>query len=165
MDKDSSYDSQERAHPTGVCHGNGVPAAWDKKQPWGLQEVSVGRKEFWWELLTRHCVRAPGVGHHSAAAQARWHKSHVEHARISHECAQTLLLLGLCTTHPVIQLPWKLLAPRTPYLGHCKLSVRDHKGSWALLSLLSPAKICTQPFTFSSCLRCKFSYTDNHCPV
>lgn len=72
----------------------------------GEGTVSVGRKESWWELLTRQGVR--GLGHHSAAAQACWHKRQVEHARISHECAPTLLL-GLCSTHPVIQLSWRLL--------------------------------------------------------
>lgn len=95
----------------------------------GEGAVSVGREEFWWELLTRQGVR--GLGHHSAAAQACWHKSQVEHARISYECAPTPLLLGLCSTHPVIQLPWRLLAPRTSYLSHCK-SVRAHKETWAL---------------------------------
>lgn len=138
--KDSSCDSQETGRDSTShcgCQGNGAPAGWDKKQPWGAVEgaASAGRKEIWWELLTRQEVRGPGLGHHRAAAQACWHKSQVEHARISHECAPALLLLllGLCTTHPVIQLPWRLVAPRTSYLSHCKLSVRAHKGSWALL--------------------------------
>lgn len=93
----------------------------------GEGAVSAGRKEPWWELLTRQGVRG------LAAAQARWHKSQVENARISHECAPALLLLGLCSTHPVIQLPWRLLAPRTSFLSLCKLSLRAHKETWALL--------------------------------
>lgn len=133
MDKESSYDSQEtgrRQHiPLVALMAMGYLLAGTRNSPGaGEGAVSAGRKESWWEL-TRWGVRGLGVGHHRAAAQECWHKSQVEHARISHECAPTLLLLGLCPTHPVIQLPWRLLAPRTSHLSHCKPSVRAHKGS------------------------------------
>lgn len=113
MDKDSSWDSQEKGRrqhiPLVALRGMGYLLPGTRRSPGGWRRGSAGRKGSWWELLTRKGVRDLGVGHPSAAAaQTCWHKSQVEHARISPECAPTLLLLGLCTTHAVIQLPWKL---------------------------------------------------------
>lgn len=79
-------------------------------------------KEARWELLTLQDARNPAAGYHSAGPQTCWHKNLLQRAKYPCEHVPSLLLPGLCTSLPGIQLPWKLLLPKATYLGHCKLA-------------------------------------------
>lgn len=111
-------DREEAADPTGGSGGNGVLLACEEKRSWSQGMGSAGGKG-----ARRSCPpgRVRGAGHRSAAAQACWHKSQLQHGRYFCERAQLS-----CCWHRAplsgIQLPWRLLVPRATYLGHCKLA-------------------------------------------